>query len=201
MTKTDIAEKAIKSAGGIAKTADLLSAGLYRSDIKKLETDGFLEHVRHGFYRLADNTEISEAEYISKLVPEGIVCVGSALFHYGYTDFTPREWSVAVPRAVSQTKLKNAGVPIKAYYIQPDVYELGKTQADFNGTILNVYDKERTICDCFKYRAGLDSELFAKAVNAYAKDKEKDLSNLGKYAKQLKVHKKVTDMMEVLLNG
>ena len=43
--------------------------------------------------------------------------------------------------------------------------------------------------------------LFAKAVNAYANDKEKNLANLSKYAKQLHVYKKVADMMEVLLNG
>ena len=125
----------------------------------------------------------------------------SALFHYGYTDFTPREWSIAVPRAVSQPKLKTVGVPFKAYYIQSDLYDLGKTQADFDGTTLSIYDKERTICDCFKYRTKLDNELFAKAVKAYAADKNKNLANLIKYAKQLRVYKKVTDIMEVLLNG
>ena len=201
MTKAEIAKKAINESGGIAKTSEFLAAGLYKSDIGKLVTDGLLERIRHGFYQLAGNLDITEAEYLSRLIPEGIVCVESALFHYGYTDFTPREWSIAVPRAVSQPRLKTAVIPFKAYYIQPDVYELGKTQADFDGTMLSIYDKERTICDCFKYRTKLDNELFAKAVNAYANDKEKNLANLSKYAKQLRVYKKVTDMMEVLLNG
>ena len=70
-----------------------------------------------------------------------------------------------------------------------------------DGTTLSIYDKERTICDCFKYRTKLDNELFAKAVKAYAADKNKNLANLIKYAKQLRVYKKVTDIMEVLLNG
>ncbi len=201
MTKAEIAKKVIDESGGIAKTSEFLAAGLYKSDIGKLVTDGLLERIRHGFYQLAGNLDITEAEYLSRLIPEGIVCVESALFHYGYTDFTPREWSIAVPRAVSQPRLKTAVIPFKAYYIQPDVYELGKTQADFDGTMLSIYDKERTICDCFKYRTKLDNELFAKAVNAYANDKEKNLANLSKYAKQLRVYKKVTDMMEVLLNG
>ncbi len=201
MTKTEIAKKVINESGGIAKTSEFLAAGLYKSDIGKLVTDGLLERIRHGFYQLAGNLEITEAEYLSRLIPEGIVCVESALFHYGYIDFMPREWSIAVPRAVSQVKLKTAVIPFKAYYIQSDVYKLGKAQADFDGTVLPIYDKERTICDCFKYRTKLDSELFAKAVNAYANDKEKNLANLSKYAKKLRVYKKVTDMMEVLLNG
>ncbi len=201
MTKNEIAKKVINESGGIAETSEFLTAGLYRSDIGKLVTDGVLERIRHGFYQLAGNNDISEAEYLSRLIPEGIVCVESALFYYGYTDFAPREWSVAVPRAVSQAKLKVAVIPFRVYYIQPDVFELGKTKADFDGTTLPIYDKERTICDCFKYRTKLDNELFAKAVNNYANDKEKNLANLSKYARQLRVYKKVTDIMEVLLNG
>lgn len=201
MTKAEIAKNVINRSGGIARTADFLATGLYKSDIGKLMADGVLERIRHGFYQLAGNSDIAEAEYLSHLIPEGIVCVESALFHYGYIDFTPREWSIAVPRTVSQPKLRSAMIPFKAYYIQPDVYELGKTEADFDGTPLPIYDKERTICDCFKYRTKLDNELFAKAVNAYANDKEKNLANLSKYAKALRVYKKVADMMEVLLNG
>ena len=40
-----------------------------------------------------------------------------------------------------------------------------------------------------------------KAVNAYVADDKKNLSNLSKYAKEMKVYKKVMDLMEVLLNG
>jgi predicted transcriptional regulator of viral defense system len=67
--------------------------------------------------------------------------------------------------------------------------------------MLPVYDRERTICDCFKYRARLDNEMFAKALNAYANDTNKNLKNLSDYAKKLRVYKKVTELMEVLLNG
>ncbi len=201
MSKADIAKNIISEHGGIAKTSDFIAEGFYRSDLGWLLSKGVIERVRQGYYQIADNYDITDAEYISKLIPEAIVCVESALFHYGYTDFTPREWSVAVPRNISQAKIKAVDIPVKAYYIQPDVYELGKAQADFDGTVLPIYDKERTICDCFKYRSKLDNELFAKAVKAYAADEDKNLTNLSKYAKQLRVYKKVKDLMEVLLDG
>ena len=201
MSKIEKAKSIIFAHGGIAKTSDFIAEGFFRSDLGWLISKGVIERVRQGYYQIADNYDITDAEYISKLIPEGIVCVESALFYYGYTDFTPREWSIAVPRTVSYAKLKSFIVPHKIYYIQPDNYELGKTQADFDGIILPIYDKERTICDCFKYRNKLDNELFAKAVNAYVVDKEKNLANLSKYAKQLRVHNKMMNMMEVLLNG
>ncbi len=34
--------------------------------------------------------EPKEEALISKLLPQGIVCVESALFYYGYSDFAPR---------------------------------------------------------------------------------------------------------------
>lgn len=57
---------------------------------------------------------------------------------------------------------------------------------------------ERTICDCFKYRTKLDNEIFNKAVNDYAADEKKNLANLSKYAKEMKLYTKVMNITEVL---
>ena len=63
------------------------------------------------------------------------------------------------------------------------------------------YDRERTICDCFKFRSRIDSETFNKALNAYANDEKKNLGRLSEYAKKLRVYNKVMELMGVLLNG
>ena len=102
---------------------------------------------------------------------------------------------------MSRKRLDVDALPLQAYYVSPELYDLGKTTDDFNGVSLAVYDRERTICDCFKYRSRLDNEIFNKALNAYANDKKKNLKNLSEYAKKLRVYKKVTELMEVLLNG
>ena len=187
--------------GGIAKSADFVAAGISAACVVSLCNEGFLERVRHGYYSLADHDIASEEQMLAKLFPKGIVCVESALFHYGYSDYAPRKWSIAIPRSMSRTKLEDNILPLQTYYVQQDIYELGKTSDCFNGVMLPVYDRERTICDCFKYRARLDTETFNKALNAYANDTGKNLQNLSIYAKKLRVYKKVTELMEVLLNG
>ena len=201
MDNQKLAKEVITAKGGIAKSADFVAAGMRSADVVNLCNNGFLDRVRYGYYRLADIQEISEARLISTLIPKGIVCVESALFHYGYSDFTPRKWSIAIPRSMSRTKLEVDELSLQAYYVPPELYELGKTTADFDGVTLSVYDRERTICDCFKYRSRLDNEMFGKALNAYANDTNKNLQNLSAYAKKLRVYKKVTELMEVLLNG
>lgn len=194
------AKEVILSKGGIAKSADFVAEGIRAVDVVNLCNAGFLERVRHGYYELAEKTSVSEEQLLATLIPKGIVCVESALFHYGYSDFAPRKWSIAIPRSMSRTKLNVDVLALKPYYIQAELYDLGKTTDNFEGVILPVYDRERTICDCFKYRSRLDNEMFNKALNAYANDTQKNLNNLSSYAKKLRVYKKVTELMEVLLN-
>ena len=196
VTKQVLIEK-----GGVAKSADFVAAGMRAVDVVNLCNAGYLDRIRHGYYQLAEADTSSEEQLLATLIPKGIVCVESALFHYGYSDFAPRKWSIAVPRSMSRTKLDVDALALQPYYVQSEIYELGRITDDFDGVMLPVYDRERTICDCFKYRSRLDNEIFNKALNAYAKDPRKNLPNLSSYAKKLRAYKKVTELMEVLLNG
>ena len=196
VTKQVLIEK-----GGVAKSADFVAAGIRAVDVVNLCNAGYLDRIRHGYYQLAEAETTSEEQLLATLIPKGIVCVESALFHYGYSDFAPRKWSIAVPRSMSRTKLDVDELALRPYFVGPEIYELGKVTDDFEGVSLPVYDRERTICDCFKYRSRLDSEIFNKALHAYANDTQKNLQNLSLYAKKLRVYKKVTELMEVLLNG
>ena len=201
MNKQQMVRDIILNQGGIAKTADFVAAGLRNYDVSHLCDIGYIERLKHGYYRLADRPLVQEEKILAALLPGTIVCVESALFHYGYSDFTPRQWSIAVPRTFSRSRLAIDTPDTKVYYIQPDLFDMGKSAGEFNGVKLAVYDRERTICDCFKYRTKLDRELFNKAVHAYASDKEKNLTNLGTYAKAMRVYNKVMNLMEVLLNA
>ena len=201
MDKKTLSKQVIIEKGGIAKTSDFVAAGIPAVDVVNLCNTGYLERIRHGYYQLADGNTSSEEQLIATLLPKAIICVESALFHYGYSDFAPRKWSIAVPRSMSRTKLDVDVLALQTYYVQPEIYELGRVTDDFYGVKLSVYDRERTICDCFKYRSRLDREIFSKALNAYAKDEKKNLQNLSIYAKKLRVYKKVNELMSVLLNG
>ncbi len=196
-----LAATVFESKGEVVKAADLLVAGLKKWQIKKLCDDGAIMRVRNGYYCLPQKDAASEEVLIATLLPQAVICMESALFHYGYSDFAPRQWTVAVPRSASRAIKQMTQVPIKAYYVPKEYLGLGKNAAKFNDTVLPIYDRERTICDCFRFRTRLDSELFNKAVNAYVADPMKNLRNLAMYAKQMKIYEKVMNVMEVLLNG
>ena len=170
-----LAKQVIIEKGGVAKSADFVAAGMRAVDVVNMCNAGYLDRIRHGYYQLAEADSSSEEQLLATLIPKGIVCVESALFHYGYSDFAPRKWSIAVPRSMSRTKLDVDALALQTYYVQSEIYELGRITDDFDGVMLPVYDRERTICDCFKYRSRLDNEIFNKALNAYANDPKKNL--------------------------
>ena len=201
MNKRELAKKVILNKGGIAKTSDFVLDGIKKYEVATLCKEGVIERIRRGFYQLPQNAIVTDELILKEMLPRGIICVESALFHYGYSDFSPRKWSVAVPRTASRTVKRVQEIPLKPYFIQKNFLNLGKTIDNFNGIFLAVYDRERTLCDCFKYRTKLDNEIFNKAVNAYAIDNNKNLVNLSRYAKEMKLYTKVMNVMEVLLNG
>lgn len=201
MNKKEIAKKVIIESGGIAKTVSLNKAGIQNFEIVKLCEQGEIERVRHGYYQITMNNDVSDEQMIATFFDEAIICMESALFYYGYSDHTPLAWTLAVPRSMTRSKMNIDTFAYKLYFIQNDQHQIGKEYADFNGIKLPIYDRERIICDCFKYRTKMDSELFNKAINAYVSDEKKNLGNLSKYAKEMRVYKKVNELMGVMLNG
>ena len=89
----------------IAKSAYFVATGIRAVDVVNLCNVGFLNRVRHGYYQLAEQSVSLEEQLLATLIPKGIICVESALFHYVYSDFVPQKWSIAVPRSMSRIKL------------------------------------------------------------------------------------------------
>jgi hypothetical protein len=76
---------------------------------------------------------------------------------------------------------------------------IGSTTVELDGYTFQIYDRDRVICDCFKYEGKMEREVFKAAVQGYIKDEEKDISSLMEYARARKVVGKVQSMIGVWL--
>ena len=106
LNKKESLIKVIENNGGIAKTSDFVASGINKYEVAAFCKEGVIERVRRGIYQLPKSNHITEEQWIREILPQGIICVESALFHYGYSDFSPRKWSIAVPRT-STRAVKN----------------------------------------------------------------------------------------------
>lgn len=147
---------------------------------------GQLQRIRHGVYRGENAPEVpgfkwSDLVESALSIPDGVICLISALAIYELTEEIPREHWIAVKR---EYKMK---VPNPIHIVRYRNATLGKTEINLDGVKVLIYDRERTIVDAFRQ---LSRETAIKALKMALASKKKnriDLEKLQRYAKKLRV--------------
>lgn len=183
--------------GGMIRTCELHKEHLFYNDIQALIERGVIEKIRYGYYQWADSENMSEAALLTRLFPDAIMSMDTALFYYRYSDRTPLAWHLSVSKDSGKSRFKIDYPFTKPYYVEPSILELGVTSGEIDGNAVRIYDKERTICDCLRYSGKMDKEIFNKALRSYITDGEKNIPRLSEYAKKLRVKQKVKTIIGV----
>ena len=184
----------------LIRTKELNNIGIYSKDIAELVDAGLIERIKQGYYRIVEHTENdSEAKLIGQLYPDGILCMNSALFYYGYSDRTPLTWDIAIDRNVSKARFNIDYPYVKPYYTDKAHLEYGIAEADYEDCTLKIFDKDRLICECIKHENKMERETYNKAIISYINDTTKNITNLLNYAKKRNIHKKVRERIGVWL--
>ncbi len=160
---------------------------------------GHIEKVRYGYYQWVDPDDFSEVGTVSRLFPDAILCMDTALRYYGYSDRTPSQWHLAVSKDSGKSRFKISYPCAKPYFLELTVLELGLTKGNLDGHEIRIYDKDRVICDCLRYRNKMDKEIFNKAIQHYINDPGKSISKLLEYAEPLRVRKIAKELIGVWL--
>lgn len=199
---TDIAQSIKASTEPISqiiRTTELNSIGLLSREIAELVNIGKLERIKQGHYRLTEFENVSDAKLISELYPDGVLCMTTALFYYGYSDRTPLMWDIAIDRNTSKARFNIDYPYVKPYYIDKSHLDYGITEAIYEDASLKIFDRDRLICECIKHENKIDREIYNKAIQAYINDNKKNITNLLDYAKRRNIHKKVRERIGVWL--
>ena len=185
--------------GGMMRTAQLAEEKIFYPQREKLIADGYVEKIRRGYYQWINPDDFSEVGTVIRLFPDAILCMDTALRYYGYSDRTPGDWHLAVSKDSGKSRFKIDYPFVKPYYVEPAVLELGLTTGTMDGHAIRIYDKDRLICDCLRYRNKMDKEIFNKAIQKYIADPEKSIPKLMEYAGPLRVKKLAKDLIGVWL--
>ncbi|MDO4260669.1 MAG: hypothetical protein Q4C82_01205 [Eubacteriales bacterium] len=185
--------------GGMMRTKQLQAENILYRPLQKLIRQGWVEKVRYGYYQWVDHDDFSEVGTVIRLFPDAIFCMDTALRYYGYSDRTPAVWHLAVSKDSGKSRFKIDYPFVKPYYIEPSLLEIGLTVGEIEGHQARIYDKDRLICDCLRYRNKMDKEIFNKAIQNYIADPGKSVPGLLEYAGLLRVKKTVKDLIGVWL--
>lgn len=184
--------------GGIAKKEQLSELGIdYRRILDFVDRKEIIR-IKNGYYTYGVE-RFSEEELVAKLFPDGLLCMESALYAYGYISRKPYGFTLAIDKNTSKSRFKLDYPKVIPYYTEPESLKIGATTITYAGCQFQIYDKERIICDCLKYESKMDRSDFKEAIQSYIKDTDKDISALMEYARERKVVKKVQSLIGVWL--
>lgn len=183
---------------GYANTSEISNMGFNRYYISKLKSDGAIIQVKVGLYKWVDydfdyNFEMVE---VFKIVPEGVLCLKSALAYHGLSIYQPIQYEVAIERSHKISIPEYP--PIKIIFLSQLMYELGRTDTKISGHGISVYDMEKTICDCIRYRHKVGIEIVKEGFQEYLKRTDRNIDKLMAYAEQCKIQRIVKDYLELL---
>lgn len=153
---------------------------------KMLESarQGELIQVCRGVYANVDQLTSSMID-IDMIVPNGILCLWSAWNIHHLTTSIPQAFHVAIKR---DRKVTIPSFPqIKLHHYTSTLLEIGVTVKVIEGIKVRVYDVERCVCDAIKFRNKVGIDVCAEIIDNYLSRKERNISKLMDYARQLRV--------------
>ena len=136
-----------------------------------------------GIYRLKESEPLGNPDLvqISLRVPRAVICLISALYFHELTTQIPHEVYIALPREVKTPKIQYP--PIKAFHFSPESYQAGVVEHKLDGVRVKIYDREKTIADCFKFRSRIGLNIALEALKDYLSTPGIDIQLLVKYAR------------------
>ncbi len=162
---------------------DLRAAGFLPREAAAALEQGRIERVKPGLYKLAGYGQIGEHAGLAEVcraVPQGVICLLSALDYYGLTTFNPPEIQIAIPHRAKPPRMLYP--PIKTFFFRERFYAPGIEYARLASGKIRVYGREKTICDMFRYRSKLGEDLAIEALKQYLRLKEANVNKLLEFA-------------------
>lgn len=166
--------------------AEARAAGIPSRMLSHFCKKGIIERVTRGVYKgsqakIEIDFQWEDLALMAMGIPNGIICLISALCYYGLTDQIMRQFWIAIPHASKSPQRP------KTRIIRMRNIQLGQTKIQLGTAHVKIFDKERTVVDSFRY---LSKEIAIKALQAYLRQTgsaKPNLNKLLKYAKTLRV--------------
>jgi predicted transcriptional regulator of viral defense system len=200
MTARLKAIKLFKRNHGLLRTGEAIRLGIHPRTIYQLRDEGVLELLAKGVYRLVDMPDFSEPDLVlvAKKIPQGIICLISALAYYGITTQIPHFVYVAIPSKSRPSRLEYP--PLRYFHYSEKVYQAGVETQLINGYPIKIYSIEKTLADCIKFRNKIGMDVVIEALKMYWQRRDTHIDSLYEYAKINRVEKILQPIMETIVS-
>lgn len=194
---SDKARQIIQQHGGVIRTAKAIEAGIHPRTLYQLRDSGLLEELSRGVYRLSDQKAVSDPDLVivATRIPKAIICLISALSFHEMTTQIPHAISIALARGANTPRLDYP--PISIHRFSNKTLLAGIDVHHVDNVPIRVYNPEKTLADCFKFRNKIGMDVVLEALKLYKARKKFKSGEILKYAQICRVEKIMRPYLEM----
>jgi predicted transcriptional regulator of viral defense system len=185
--------------GGGLRMSEALRLGISRKALYAMRDAGVIEPVTRGTYRLASLEPLAHPDLVAVAmrVPQGVLCLISALSFHELTTQVPHTIAVALERGTRKPRLDYP--PTRFFWFSGPAFSEGIETHKLDGVAVRVYDPEKTLVDCFRYRNQLGMDVVLEALRLWRERRKKKLDVLLKRARMRHVERAMRPYLEAML--
>lgn len=172
---------------GIVRPRDARAHGLPGEVLWLLARRGLLEQRGRGMYAMPDHeyTEHHSLAEAAKRVPQGTICLLSALRAHALTTQAPHEVWIAIDRKARLPK--SGAAKLRVVRFSGKALTEGIERRGIEGVTVPIYNVAKTVADCFKYRNKIGLDVALEALREAWRSKRCTSKELWKYAEICRV--------------
>ena len=192
------AEAVFRQHGGMLRTSEAIALGVHPRTLYQLRDSNRLLPVGRGLYRLAGLPDLSEPDLVSvaSRVPEGVICLISALAFHEITTEIPHEVYLALPRSKKRPRLEHP--PLRVFWFSRQALTAGIEHRKVDAVSLKIYSPEKTVADCFKFRHKIGIDVAVEALRLIRERKGSTPRKLLHYARICRVERIMLPYIEAI---
>jgi predicted transcriptional regulator of viral defense system len=166
----------------LLRVRDLAQLGLPTVVISRLVAAGKLERIARGVYSLPGRSlsahrSLAEA---ALRVPQGVICLLSALRVHDIGTQAPSEVWLAIPHNAPSPRLDHPAV--RAVRMSGAAFAEGVERIQVDGVEVPVFNAAKTVADCFKFRNKIGLDVALEALNDGWTHRKLTMDSLWHYA-------------------
>jgi predicted transcriptional regulator of viral defense system len=195
-TSTEQARKTFRNLGGTLRTGEALAHGIHPRTLYAMRDAGELEELARGVFRLASLPPLSDPDLatVAKRVPQGVICLVSALAFHQLTTQIPHEIHLALTRSAREPSLKYP--PLRICRFSEQAFAAGIEVHSIDRVSVRIYGPEKTLADCFKFRNKIGLDVALEALRTYGKRRRPQLQQVLEFARICRVEKTMRPYLE-----
>lgn len=183
---------------GVARPRDLEARGLPRRVLRSLVADGTVIRVGRGLYTLVQE-EPDEHRILleaARRVPQGVLCLLSALRLHGVTTQQPYQAWIALEVSARQPRVDHP--PLRVIRMSGPAWTAGRVEHQIEGVAVPVFGVAKTVADCFKFRSKVGLDVALEALREVLADRRATIDELWAMARVCRVSRVMQPYLESL---